>query len=101
MRGQKTGGRQKGTPNKATAFSKSVIQDIVSNYVLAEKDSDNEFNKTFIEDFGKLDPKDRIDVIIKLAAFITPKPQTVAINFGEEKKDTFGEKLARLAQENE
>lgn len=92
MKGQKTGGRTKGTPNKATAFSKAVIQDIVSNYINSDE---------WPADFGKLDPKDRIDVIIKLTAFITPKPQSVAIDINQEKKKTIEDTLIELSQEND
>lgn len=101
MKGKKTGGRQKGTPNKVTTMSKAVIQDIVSNYFLSEEGSDNEFGKNFIEDLGKLDAKERIDVMIKLNSFVIPKPQSVSVDFNNEKKITIEEKLAELAQENE
>lgn len=101
MKGKKTGGRQKGTPNKASAFMKGVFQDIVENYILSEKPSDSEFGKNFIEDIGKLDPKDRIDVMIKFAQFVVPKPQSIAIEDNTEEKDKLTEKLAILAQEND
>ena len=101
MKGKKTGGRQKGTPNKISTISKTVIQDIVSNYFLAEKGSKNEFGKSFVEDLGKLDAKERIDVMIKLNTFVIPKPQSVSVDFNQEKKKTIEDKLIELAQENE
>lgn len=101
MKGKKTGGRQKGTPNKATAFMKGVFQDIVQNYILAEDKSDNEFGQNFISDLGKLDPKDRIDVMIKFAQFVVPKPQSIAIEDNTEEKDSLVDKLALLAKEND
>ena len=101
MKGKKTGGRQKGTPNKVTTMSKAVIQDIVSNYFLSEKGSENEFGKAFIEDLGKLDAKERIDVMIKLNGFVIPKPQSVAIDINTEKKKTIEDRLAELAEEND
>ena len=101
MKGKKTGGRQKGTPNKVTTMSKAVIQDIVSNYFLSEEGSDNGFGKNFIEDLGMLDAKERIDVMIKLNSFVIPKPQSVSVDFNNEKKITIEEKLTELAQENE
>lgn len=92
MQGKKTGGRKKGTPNKATAFSKAVIQEIVTNYINSDE---------WVKDFGKLDAKDRIDVIIKLTAFITPKPQSVAFTIEDEKKKTIEDKLKELSKEND
>lgn len=92
MKGKKTGGRQKGTPNAVTAFSKSVIQGIIDRYTNSDK---------FTEDFGKLDPKDRIDVIIKLTGFILPKPQSVNIDMNRETKQTIEDKLKELSKEND
>lgn len=93
MKGKKTGGREKGTPNKATAFSKAVILDIVSNYMNSDE---------WVKDFGKLDAKDRIDTIIKLTAFITPKPQSVSLDIiDDEKKKTIEDTLKELSKEND
>ena len=101
MKGKKTGGRQKGTPNKASAFMKGVFQDIVQNYILSETPEKSEFGKNFVTDLGKLDPKDRIDVMIKFAQFVVPKPQSIAFEDNTGEKDTLTDKLAKLAQEND
>ena len=92
MKDKKTGGRKKGTPNKVTAFSKSIIQDIIDKYTSSDK---------FTEDFGRLDPKDRIEVIIKLTGFVLPKPQSVDVNMNTETKKTIEDKLRELSKEND
>lgn len=90
--GRKTGGRQKGTPNKTTAFGKSVIQDILNGYTSTE---------LFKEDLKSLEPKDRLDIMVKLMSFTTPKPQSVSMNLSGEKQITIEEKLIMLSSENE
>lgn len=95
MKGKKTGGRQKGTPNKATAFSKSVIQEILNDYTSSEEE------KKFKNDIEKLDPKDRIDIMVKLMGFITPKPQSVDMNLTSNIPKTIEDKLKELSEENE
>ena len=92
MKGKKTGGRQKGTPNKATNTIKTVISEFVSDY----------FNsKLFSEDLKKLEPKERFDVIIKMAGFVVPKPQTIALDMTQEAQETIEDMLVRLANLNE
>lgn len=60
----KTGGRVKGTPNKIT-------KDIRESYqLLIEKNL-----VTLETDLNKLNPKDRIEVLIKLSEFVIPKLQ--------------------------
>lgn len=90
--GKKTGGRQKGTPNKTTAFSKKVIQEIVTDYV----NGDN-----FMNDLKEIEPKERLDVMIKLMGFITPKPQSVDMTITTEREKTIEDQLAELSKEND
>ena len=90
--GKKTGGRQKGTPNKTTAFSKQVIQEIVSDYTNSEN---------LMNDLAALEPKERLDVMIKLMGFITPKPQSVDMALTTEKVKTIEDTLAELSKEND
>ena len=66
--GVKTGGRQKGTPNRTTSEAKQVLQNIVNKELE---------NITTLLD--KLEPKERIDSIIKLLPYIVPKQQEIAI----------------------
>lgn len=91
-KGKKTGGRQKGTPNKATAFTKEVISDILSDYYSTGQ---------MAEDMKALEPKERVDAIIKLAAFVTPKPQSIDMSITASKQKTIEDTLDELSQENE
>lgn len=66
--GIKTGGRTAGTVNKTTAETKAILQKIVSNEL------DN--LQQLLED---LNPKERLDAIIKLLPYILPKQQEIAV----------------------
>ncbi len=92
MKGRKTGGRQKGTQNKVTGLTKEMI-----NNVLAAYHDDGRLAK----DFYELEPKERLDVFIKLMGYILPKPQTVAVDVKTSSDDSIIEWLNKLAQENE
>lgn len=91
-KGKKTGGRKAGTPNKTTAFSKSVIQEILTDYTSSD---------LFKKDMKKLDPKDRLDIMVKLMAFTTPKPQSVDMSITSNKPKTIEDALQELSEENE
>ncbi|MBQ9203489.1 MAG: hypothetical protein IJ155_04515 [Prevotella sp.] len=91
-KGKKTGGRQKGTPNKATAFTKEVISDILSDYYSTGQ---------MAKDMKELEPKERVDAILKLAAFVTPKPQSIDMSITSSKKKTIEDTLEELAEEND
>ena len=67
--GTKFGGRTKGTPNRTTAETKELIQNVVSN----ELDNITEL-------LNKLEPKERIDAVIKLLPYIVPKQSEIAID---------------------
>ena len=67
--GIKTGGRAKGTLNRTTTETKELLQNIVS------KELDN-----IVVLLEKLEPKERIDAIIKLLPYIVPKQQEIAID---------------------
>lgn len=91
-KGKKTGGRKAGTPNKTTAFSKSVIQEILTDYTSSD---------LFKEDMKKLDAKDRLDIMVKLMAFTTPKPQSVDMSITSTKPKTIEDALQELSEEND
>ena len=92
MKGKKTGGRKAGTPNKMTAFSKGVIENILNDYTsTGMMDSD----------LQKLDPKERLDIMVKLMAFTTPKPQSIDMSISSNKPKTIEDTLAELSEENE
>lgn len=92
MKGKKTGGRQKGTLNKTTAFTKELLTELLSDY---------QESGLLGDDFKKLEPKERIDAAIKFAGFILPKPQAIDMTVSGEIKKTIEDKLLQLAEENE
>ena len=90
--GKKTGGRQKGTPNKTTGTLRTAISKIVNDYF----DSD-----TLMEDIGRLKPKERVDMMEKLAAYVVPKLQSVDLNAEVKTEHTIEDMLIELAEEDE
>jgi hypothetical protein len=61
-RGVKTGGRQKGTPNKVTG----TVREMISQSISTELESLPKLLK-------QLEPKERMDTIIKLLPYLIPK----------------------------
>ena len=70
--GIKTGGRQKGTPNKLTREIRSVLKDVIH--------AELEQLPYHLE---KLEPNDRLQVLIKLMPFALPKIEPVKATSGE------------------
>jgi hypothetical protein len=68
-------GRPKGAPNKTTAELRLMINQIISTNL-----------ETIQEDIKILTPKNRIDVIINLLQFVTPKMKTTNTNTEDEGK---------------
>ena len=66
--GKKHGGRAKGTPNKTTAETKDLLQQVLGKEVM----------KLGLM-LGKLDPIDRINALSKLLPYILPKQQETSI----------------------
>ena len=64
LKKQKTGGRQKGTPNKATAKVKYMMETFLS-------DNQDEF----ISAWSDLNDKEKVQTYLKAAEFILPKPK--------------------------
>ena len=64
----KTGGRDLGTPNKTTASLKEKIDLIIDNNI-----------EMFQQDLEALEPKDRLNLIIKLFDFVLPKQKEMKI----------------------
>lgn len=70
--GKKFGGRQKGTPNVLTKEVRTVLKAIVFEEV------------TLIQDHLKeLDPKVRLQILIKLLPYVSPKLESVQYDLGE------------------
>tara|TARA_B100000287_G_C20255767_1_gene631935 strand:- start:201 stop:440 length:240 start_codon:yes stop_codon:yes gene_type:complete len=72
MKGIKTGGRTKGTPNKITNEIRKKLKNIV----------DNELD-ILEESIKHLDSKERLEILIKLIPYVVPKVQTVSSKEGE------------------
>lgn len=91
MKGKKTGGRQKGTPNKTTQMNKRIISNLLADY------SDSGL---MAKDFLRLEPKDRMSIAEKLMQYVMPKMQSssVDVSMSDEKK-TLEDTLASLSQD--
>lgn len=70
MKGQKTGGRQKGTPNKSTTALREVITDIFRCNM-----------ENIQQDLALLEPRERIALMEKLLPYILPKLNCVDSDF--------------------
>lgn len=76
----KTGGRQKGSPNKVTSAVKECISKMLTDYTNSE---------TFLKDFAELEAKERLMIAEKLMNYVVPKMQSVAVeDVNKEKKST-------------
>ena len=69
---QKIGGRKKGTPNKLTKEMREVLKGVVANEL-----------DTLGQRLEELEPRDRLEVFIKLLPFVLPKTQSIAHTKGE------------------
>jgi hypothetical protein len=70
--GYKTGGRQKGTPNKLTKEMRDVLKGVVAEEL-----------EGLPQRFDELDTKDRLELFIKLLPFVLPKTQSISHTKGE------------------
>ena len=70
--GKKFGGRKKGTPNKVTKEIRSVLKDLIY-YELDQIE----------KQLNQLEPKERLEILIKLMAYALPKVEGVSYNLGE------------------
>ena len=65
--GIKHGGRQKGTPNRMTKELRSILKDMM--YQEIENIQDN---------LDQLNPKERLELLIKLMPFVLPKTTSIS-----------------------
>ncbi len=93
--GKKTGGRQKGTPNKITAMAKDMMEKWLA---LHASTPDGKDESIIEEDFWALDARDRVRVSVEFIKAVTPRD--LKIN-QEENETPFEKHLAQLAEENE
>lgn len=87
----KTGGRQKGSPNKITKAVKECISNMLTEYTNSE---------TFRKDFATLEPKERLMIVEKLMNYIVPKMQSVAVEDVNKEKNKTVEMLIQLRDGN-
>ena len=64
--GRKTGGREKGTPNRVTKELRSLLKDILYNEL-----------ESIEGRLEELTPKERIEILIKLMPYAFPKLEKV------------------------
>jgi hypothetical protein len=74
IEGNKTGGRQKGTPNKTTIELREMVQTLFE-----------ERYQDFKTALDELDPKDKVDAYIKIMSFVLPKQKEIAMDVKDEK----------------
>ena len=76
-------GRPKGTPNKTTSEMRSKIQKLVdTNWT------------TISKDIKKMQPRDRVEMVVRLLPYVTPKLQVTDLNIdfdrlNDEQLDSF------------
>jgi hypothetical protein len=70
--GNKYGGREKGTPNRLTKELRSVLKDVVYREL-----------KSIELRLDELDPKERIELTIKLMPYVFPKLQSISHSANE------------------
>ena len=70
--GKKYGGRQKGTPNKLTKEIRTVLKDLIYR----ELDE-------IQEQLDSLEPKQRIELVIKLIPYVLPKVDSISHSANE------------------
>jgi hypothetical protein len=89
-KGRKTGGRQAGTPNKATKVTRDILNNLSA-----------EMYDQVLKDIASLEPGDRVKVWIKLCEFCISKPQTVSLDLAIQTKKTIEDQLLELSDEEE
>lgn len=93
MKGKKTGGRVKGTPNKVTGMSKAIINELLADY---------SGSGLMSKDFLALDGKDRLAIAEKLMQYVLPRMQSTSVDIAvDNDKKTLEETLSTLANEDE
>lgn len=70
--GKKHGGRKKGTPNKLTKELRSVLKEVIYNEL-----------ENIDERFDQLEPKQRLELVIKLLPYVFPKMESASHTINE------------------
>ena len=70
--GKKYGGREKGTPNRMTKELRAILKDVLYEEI-----------ETLQERLDSLNPKDRVELLIKLMPYALPKTTSVSHTINE------------------
>ena len=70
--GKKYGGRQKGTPNRLTKELRTILKNVLYNEL-----------ESIEELLESLEPKERVELVIKLIPFILPKVNRIGHTYNE------------------
>lgn len=81
----KTGGRKKGTPNKATAAVRSWLVDLIHSN-----------RQRIMQDLDELEPKDRLMILERFMQYVVPKQQAVKAEISNLSDDELSEVATRI-----
>jgi hypothetical protein len=70
--GKKYGGRESGTPNRLTKELRAALKNILHQEI-----------ELLPDHFNKLEPKDRLELLVKLLPFALPKVEPESYEIGE------------------
>ncbi len=70
--GKKYGGREAGTPNRLTKELRAALKNILHQEI-----------ELLPDHFNKLEPKDRLELLVKLLPFALPKVEPESYEIGE------------------
>ena len=102
--GNKTGGRKKGTPNKANARFKNAIGDFIDWYMNGDPDAEDVKVRAGLmkTDLLMVKPYERLQIVEKLMQYTVPKMQAVSVDAEvTEKQKTTTQRLQELSTPQE
>jgi len=70
-KGEKTGGRESGTPNRLTSELRGLLKNVLHKEI-----------ERIPEHFKELEQKDRLELLVKLLPFVLPK--VIAVHYSED-----------------
>lgn len=100
MKGQKTGGRQKGTPNKDNPIRGYLLAHSIGYFKPNAKNPDG--MSDFETDLAMMTPEDRVSAEIRILKHHTSELKSVDMDMTlADHTETIDERLARLALEDD
>ncbi len=101
--GKKTGGRQKGMPNRIPALVRGSIARVLEKYYADTGElkaaSGDEIALSFENDVRQLGPRERILAMERYVGYVTPKLQTTTLEMAAESRKTIEDRLIELSEE--